>query len=80
MPTIDARREQMFPKLSPAKIDRIRRFGEVRRHAGGEPLFVTGEIAPGMFVLISGSAKITRGDPLGHLAPIARCDDSRASV
>ena len=31
---------------------------------------MTGEIAPGMFVLIKGSARLTRRDPLGHSAPI----------
>ena len=64
------RREQMFPKLGPREIDRLRRFGEVRRYAAGEALFVTGEIAPGMFVLIKGSVRVTRRDPLGHSAPI----------
>ena len=70
MSMIDTRREQMFPKLSPGEIDRLRRFGEVRRYAGGEPLFVTGEVCPGMFVLLAGSTAVTRHDPLGHLAPI----------
>ena len=70
MSTIDTRREQMFPKLQPREIDRLRRFGEVRRYAAGEALFVTGEIAPGMSVLIKGSVRVTRRDPLGHSAPI----------
>jgi thioredoxin reductase (NADPH) len=69
--TMDYRREQIFPRLEPGEIDRLRRFGEARRYAGGEPLFVTGDIAPGMFVLVSGSAEVRRRDPLGHLAPIA---------
>src|SRR5689334_21439775 len=68
--TLEARREQMFPKFSPAEIDRLRGFGEAGRYAAGEPLFVTGEIAPGMFVLKSGSVEVRRHDPLGHLAPI----------
>ena len=67
---IDIRNEQMFPKLTPQEIDRLRRFGEVRHYAAGEPLFVTGEIASGMYVLIKGSARVTRRDPLGHSAPI----------
>jgi thioredoxin reductase (NADPH) len=71
MSTIDTRREQMFPKLEPREIDRLRRFGRVRRYAPGEALFVTGEIAPGMSVLIKGSVRITRRDPLGHSAPIS---------
>ena len=70
MSIIDTRREQMFPKLEPREIDRLRRFGEVRRYATGEALFVTGDIAPGMSVLIKGSVRVTRRDPLGHSAPI----------
>jgi thioredoxin reductase (NADPH) len=70
MSTIDSRREQMFPKLDPKEIDRLRRYGEIRRYAAGEALFVTGEIAPGMFVLIKGSVRVMRRDPLGHSAPI----------
>jgi len=70
MSTIDTRREQMFPKLTPHEIDRLRRFGQVRRYAAGEALFVMGDIAPGMFVLIRGSVRVVRRDPLGHSAPI----------
>src|ERR1700730_7723539 len=70
MATIDTRREQMFPKLEPREIDRLRRFGEVRCYRAGEALFVTGEIAPGMLVLIKGSVRVIRRDALGHSAPI----------
>jgi thioredoxin reductase (NADPH) len=70
MSTIDTRRQQMFPRLEPREIDRLRRFGVVRRYAAGQALFVTGEIAPGMVVLIRGSVRVTRRDPLGHSAPI----------
>ena len=67
---IDIRNEQMFPKLTPQEIDRLRRFGEARHYAAGEALFVTGEIAPGMYVLIKGPVRVTQRDPLGHSAPI----------
>jgi thioredoxin reductase (NADPH) len=70
MSTIDARRAQMFPKLEPGEIDRLRRFGAAQHYAAGEAIFVTGEIAPGMAVLIKGSVQVTRRDPLGHSAPI----------
>src|SRR5690242_18808545 len=70
MPRVDPRDERMFPKFSPREIDRLRRFGYQRHYDNGQPLFVTGEIAPGMFVLKSGRAQVTRRDPLGHLAPI----------
>jgi thioredoxin reductase (NADPH) len=72
MSMVDTRREQMFPKLEPREIDRLRRFGEVRRYAAGEALFVTGEIAPGMFVLMKGSVRVTQRDPVGHRAPIVQ--------
>src|ERR1700732_2595780 len=68
--TIDSRNEQMFPKLAPAEIDRLRRFGEVRHYTPGEALFVTGNVAPGMYVLIKGPGRAPRRDPLGHRAPI----------
>jgi thioredoxin reductase (NADPH) len=70
MPKIDPRDERMFPKLTAAEIDRLLRFGQVRRYRKDQPLFVTGEIAPGMFVLKTGRVQVTRRDPLGHLAPI----------
>jgi thioredoxin reductase (NADPH) len=70
MSTIDPRDERVFPKLTPQGIDRLRRFGDVRRYAPGEALFLTGDVAPGMYVLITGSVRVTRRDPLGHAAPI----------
>jgi thioredoxin reductase (NADPH) len=70
MPVIDPRDEQMFPKFGTSDIGRLRRFGEIRRYAAGAPLFVTGDIAPGMFVLTSGSVTVSRHDALGRLARI----------
>jgi thioredoxin reductase (NADPH) len=70
MATIDNRNEQMFPKLTPNEVNRLHRFGEVRHYTPGEALFVTGSVAPGMYVLIKGSVRVTRRDPLGHSAPI----------
>jgi hypothetical protein len=59
MSTIETRRDQMFPKLRPEEVDRLRRFGEVRRYAPGDLLFVTGERSPGMFVLIAGTVAVS---------------------
>ena len=70
MPTIDSRREQMFPKLTPQEIDRIRRFGAVQRYAKGALLLKTGEVSPGMFVLISGTVAVCWRDGLAHKQPI----------
>jgi thioredoxin reductase (NADPH) len=60
----------MFPKLTAAEINRLLRFGGLQRYRKDQPLFVTGEIAPGMIVLKTGLVQVRRRDPLGHLAPI----------
>jgi thioredoxin reductase (NADPH) len=70
MATIDSRHEQMFPRLTPQEIDRIRRFGTIHRYAKGALLFKTGEISPGMFVMISGTVAVCWRDGLGHIQPI----------
>ncbi len=65
-----ARHAQTFPSLTPREIDRIRRFGTLRRYRPGEAMFVTGEPSPGMFVILSGHVAITQHDGLGHVAPV----------
>ena len=66
-----SRFQQMFPVLSPAEIDRVRRFGEVRRFAAGEFLFQAGEAVPGMHVILSGRIAIVPRDGLGQAVPVA---------
>jgi len=56
--TTDTRRDQMFPTLAPAEIDRLRRFGEVRRFRAGEFLAHAGEEAHGLILLLSGEVRI----------------------
>jgi thioredoxin reductase (NADPH) len=64
------RHEQTFPTLTPHEIDRMRRFGELRRYRHGEMLFETGKPGPGMFVVLSGQIAITLRDGLGHVTPV----------
>ena len=64
------RHEQTFPTLTPQEIERMRRFGEIRRYGDGETLFETGEPGPGMFVVLSGNVVITQRDGLGRVTPI----------
>jgi thioredoxin reductase (NADPH) len=66
------RRHQMFPVLSDTEIARISRFGSVRRYARGERLFTSGEVGPGMFVLLAGVVSVTHRDGLGHVLPLVR--------
>jgi thioredoxin reductase (NADPH) len=64
------RYDQMFPKLEPAEIDLLRRFGEIRSYAADELLVGTGDVVPGMFVILSGEVAITQRSPLGYSEPI----------
>ncbi len=65
-----SRFQQMFPVLSPPEIDRVRRFGEVRRFSPGEILFQAGKPGPGMFVILSGRVAIVPRDGLGRAVPV----------
>src|SRR5262245_14839710 len=58
----DTRAYQMFTRLAPGEIERLRRFGEPRRYRAGEYLAKTGEITPGMFILLSGEVVIRQRD------------------
>ena len=64
-----ARYEQAFPTLTPQEIERLRRFGEVRRFADGETLFETGQ-PRAMHVVLSGHVIASQRDGLGHVTPI----------
>lgn len=66
--TLATREHQTFPTLSEREITRIRRFGTVHGYAPGERLLTAGEPAPGMFVILSGTIRVSERDGLGHLA------------
>jgi thioredoxin reductase (NADPH) len=68
--TVGSRHEKMFPKLTPAEIDRIRRFGTIQNYAKGALLFKTGEVSPGMFIILSGTVGVCWRDGMGHVQPI----------
>ena len=69
-PLIEARRDQMFPVLDPADIERLAKFGERKSYAAGQRMVVTGEIAPGAFVILAGRVDVTQRGLLGHPEPI----------
>ncbi len=60
-----SRMDQMFPTLTAAEIERLRRFGELRSFADGEPLILTGETGHGMTVLLSGHVLVSQRDQNG---------------
>src|SRR6266702_1060537 len=65
-----SRPEQTFPTLTPAEIERMRHFGELRSYSHGELLFETGKPGPGMFVVLKGHVALTQRDGLGHVTPL----------
>jgi thioredoxin reductase (NADPH) len=65
-PLIEARRDQMFPVLEPAEIDRLSRFGERKSYAAGEHIVATGEIAPGAFIILAGRVDVTQRGRMGN--------------
>jgi thioredoxin reductase (NADPH) len=62
---IDTRRHQIFPTLERAEIERVRRFGEVRRYGAGEALAKVGQVGHGLTVILAGKVEITQHDESG---------------
>jgi thioredoxin reductase (NADPH) len=63
---LEARREQMFPTMGQADIDRLRRFGEPKFYKKGTRILRAGEIAPGLILVLSGKMEIIQGLGTGH--------------
>ena len=57
---------QLFLAVEPAEMERVRRFGEVRRYAAGEALFKIGEAGHGLFVVLSGKVDLFRARRVGR--------------
>jgi thioredoxin reductase (NADPH) len=69
-PVHGPRHQETFPELKPQEIDRLRRFGALRKFSDGEKLYEAGKVAPGMFVVLKGLVSVTQRDGLGHVAPV----------
>jgi thioredoxin reductase (NADPH) len=65
-PLSPERREQLFPKLADAQIERISSVGRERQVAKGEMLIKQGEVAP-FFLIISGRLDIIQPTDQGEL-------------
>jgi len=68
--TFDTRRAQMFPRLEPGEIDRLRRFGQVIHAEAGAALATSGVPSPGLFVILAGRVAISRRDAHNDSQPI----------
>jgi thioredoxin reductase (NADPH) len=65
-PLLAARHDQMFPTLTQAEIDRLRRFGEIRSFGTGERIVRAGAVAPGLIVVLSGKVEVAQASGLGR--------------
>ena len=63
--TIETRRHQMFPVLEGTEIDRLRRFGDVRRFSPGAPLAKVGEVGQGLLIVLTGKVQVTQRNRTG---------------
>ena len=61
----DTRGDQMFPTLDRERIERLRRFGEVRRFPAGTMIASVGETGHGLSVILSGRVEISQRDGQG---------------
>ena len=68
---MSARREQIFPTLRPAEIDRLQRFGEAVSYEAGARIVKAGDIAPGLVLIRAGKVEITQNDGLDRRETIA---------
>jgi len=67
---LETRRHQMFPTLTAAEIERVRRFGTVESWKAGETLFRIGDPGRGMHLVLTGRLQIIQRDGLGNRFPI----------
>ena len=67
---IESRREQMYPRLEPSEIDRLRRFGTIEIYEPGRCLVTTGEISRGLFIILSGEIAVSQRDAFGERQPM----------
>ncbi|HSZ10648.1 MAG TPA: cyclic nucleotide-binding domain-containing protein, partial [Rhizomicrobium sp.] len=63
---MDTRREQMFPVLQAAEIDRLRRFGEPRSYKVGDLVVHAGQNAEGLLLILSGEVEMAPHEALNR--------------
>ena len=67
---LHGRYEEAFPVLSGAEIERLRKFGGVRRYASGQLLYRTGKPSPGMSIILTGHVTGAAPDGVGGRAKL----------
>ena len=66
----DQRHDQIYPILEALDIERVRRFGEARSYLPGETLVTSGEVAPGLMVILGGTVSVNERDHFGNPKPL----------
>ena len=66
----EQRHDQIFPVLDSLEIERVRRFGETRSFSAGEALVTSGQVAPGLMVILAGTVAVTEHGYLANPKPI----------
>jgi thioredoxin reductase (NADPH) len=67
----ESRRDQIFPVLETADIERMRRFGALRSFRAGEALARAGQVADGLTIVLAGKVEISRRDKFADHKPMA---------
>ncbi|MFS2002430.1 FAD-dependent oxidoreductase [Duganella sp. CT11-25] len=68
--TFKTRADQALPKLTPAEIKRMQRFGALACFRDGDMLFEAGRTSFGLYVVLKGVVRISRYDGLGNSSVI----------
>lgn len=66
----EQRADQIYPTLDPPDIERMRRFGEARTYPAGEQLGTSGQVMPGLMVILAGTVAVTEHGSFGSSRPI----------
>jgi thioredoxin reductase (NADPH) len=64
--TIETRRDQMFPRLSDADVERLRRFGVLRHFPAGARVVTAGEQSPGLIFVVAGTLEVSQNNVMGR--------------
>jgi thioredoxin reductase (NADPH) len=68
---IESRRDQIFPVLETAEIERMRRFGRLRSFRADEVLATAGQVGDGLTIILAGKVEVSRYDKLTNREPMA---------
>ena len=68
---IESRRDQIFPVLETADIERMRRFARLRSFRADEVLARAGQVGDGVTIILAGRVEVSRHDKLANHEPIA---------